>query len=108
VAFDGVDCTRSWTNTTRTATLPKATTGDRLIHGLAYADGGQESGWAQSLGPVFYSAVDADTGAEVVREQVGDAPVDEPMELTGTIAPGPGGQGVYWQGTVGRMLRIGH
>jgi len=30
------------------------------------------------------------------------------MELTGTIAPGAHGQGVYWQGTVGRLLRIGH
>ncbi len=123
VTFDGADCTRSWTNTTRTATLPKATTGDRLIHGLAYADdpaaelGSAEvpgvaetlaTGWGQSAGPVYYSAIDADTGAEVVREKVGDGPVDEPMELTGTIAPGAHGQGVYWQGTVGRMLRIGH
>ena len=130
VVTDGSDCHRAWTQHSRTATLPKATTGDRLIHGLAYGDlpkvpaqsaelpGAEEaerglgdavsSGLAQKVGPVFYTAVDADTGEEVIRSKVGDAPVDEPMELTGTVAPAiDGGPGAYWQATMGRMLRIG-
>ncbi|WP_182358721.1 hypothetical protein [Tomitella gaofuii] len=118
IATDGSGCTRQWTSNTRTATLPKATTGDRLIHGLSYGDAPDSgvlgdvltSGIAQKTGPVFYTAIDADTGDEVVRSFVGTAPVDEPMELTGTVAPNIGdgdGPGVYWQGTVGRMLRIG-
>lgn len=130
VVTNGSDCHRSWTQHSRTATLPKAKTGDRLIHGLAYGElprvpaqsadlpGGHEaerglgdavsSGLAQKVGPVFYTAVDADTGEEVIRSKVGDAPVDEPMELTGTIAHSiSGGAGVYWQATMGRMLRIG-
>lgn len=129
VVTDGAECHRAWTQNSRTATLPKTTTGDRLIHGLAYGDlpevpaqsaelpGAQEverglgdavsSGLAQKTGPVFYTAVEADTGEEVVRSKVGDAPVDEPMELTGTIAPTADGEmGVYWQATMGRMLRI--
>lgn len=132
IVTDGDSCTRQWTSTTRTATLPKATTEDRLIHGLAYGDGpalpaqsaeapasssgggtlgdALISGVPQKVGPVFYTAIDAETGDEVTRSFVGDAPLDEPMELTGTIAPRPGdadGPGVYWQGTMGRMLRIG-
>lgn len=105
IVTDGQNCERKWTSNSRTATLPKATTGDRLIHGLAYGDE-----LPQKLGPVFYSAVDADTGREVIHSQVGSAPLDEPMELTGTVAPAAGdddGPGVYWQGTMGRMLRIG-
>ncbi|HJE89556.1 MAG TPA: hypothetical protein K8V11_00925 [Dietzia timorensis] len=130
VVTDGSGCHRAWTQHSRTATLPKATTDDRLIHGLAYGDlpevpaqsaelpGAGEAerglgdavstGLAQKVGPVFYTAVDADTGEEVIRSKVGDAPVDEPMELTGTVAPSTdGGPGVYWQATMGRMLRIG-
>ena len=129
VVTDGSGCHRAWTQNSRTATLPKATTDDRLIHGLAYGDlpsappqsaelpGAKDiergagdalaTGLPQKVGPVFYTAVDADTGDEVIRHKVGDAPVDEPMELTGTIAPTAGGPGVYWQATMGRMLRIG-
>lgn len=130
VVTDGSGCHRAWTQNSRTATLPKATTDDRLIHGLAYGDlpsappqsaelaGANEvargagdvfsSGLAQKVGPVFYTAVDADTGDEVIRSKVGDAPIDEPMELTGTVAPtAEAGPGVYWQATMGRMLRIG-
>ncbi len=126
IVTDGSTCTRQWTSTSRTATLPKATTGDRMIHTLAYADaptlpGGSAAaptgsvadafagGVLQKTGPVYYSAIDADTGDEAVRTYVGEAPIDEPMELTGTIAPaaGDGGRGVMWQATMGRMLRIG-
>ena len=128
-------CYRAWTNLSRTATLPQATTGDRLVHSLAYGptiglptglspeltaqaqtqlDGLTASGLAQKFGPVYYSAIDVDTGHEVLRSFVGMAPVDEPMELTGTIAPVDGSRagehdvpGVMWQPTMGQMLRIG-
>lgn len=38
----------------------------------------------------------------MATRQVGDAPVDEPLELTGTISR----DGAMWQATVGRMLKI--
>lgn len=124
-------CSRAWTNPTRTATLPQATLDDRLVHSLSYgpmphldagsaqdaADAAADlaaSGLPQKFGPVFYSAIDADTGQERAGTFVGAAPLDEPMELTGTVAPVDGsiaGQrnvpGVFWQPTMGRMLRIG-
>ena len=116
VAADG-SCRRTWTSTTRTASLPKLTRDDGLVHTLAYgpplpapgsAVGVAESGWAQKLGPVAYTATDAATGREVARVPVGVAPVDEPMELTGTVvAGGEGAPGVMWQPTLTRMLRIG-
>ena len=34
--------------------------------------------------------------------KVGDAPFDEPLELTGTIGPGNS----MWQASLGRMIKI--
>ena len=115
VDVSGAGCRRAWTSTSRTASLPKLTRDDRLVHALAYgpipqAPGSAEdelgSGFAQKAGPVFFTSTDVETGREVARDPVGVAPVDEPMELTGTIAPGPGGAPVAWQPTLARMLRI--
>lgn len=122
VVADG-SCRRAWTNTTRSATLPTLTRGDGVIHTLSYGPvravppvvaavfpslvGAPDRGWAQKSGPVFYTATDVVTGHELTRTFVGHAPVDEPMELTGTVvsdADAPAG--VMWQPTMTRMLRI--
>lgn len=120
-------CSRQWTSLARTASLPKLTTGDGQIHAMAYgpaaADAafgpegsqvgplpGQELldlGLAQKFGPVFATSTDIETGREVARTFVGHAPLDEPMELTGTLASHGDGPGVMWQPTLTRMLRIG-
>ena len=117
-------CSRAWTNTARTASLPKLTTGDGQIHAMAYGPAaagatlgslpgplpGQELldlGLAQKFGPVFATSTDIETGREVARTFVGHAPLDEPMELTGTLASRGDGPGVMWQPTLTRMLRIG-
>ena len=52
------------------------------------------------------TCTDVETGREVMRTFVGHAPLDEPMELTGTIAS-RGDTGIMWQPTLTRMLRIG-
>jgi len=127
-------CGRAWTSLARTASLPKLTTGDGLIHALAYGPSRAESvpgalgaesgtgavgefgagigaaldqGLAQKFGPVDVVSVDVETGREVNRTFVGHAPIDEPMELTGTIASRGDAPGVMWQPTITRMLRIG-
>ncbi|MCF8609400.1 hypothetical protein L5G28_04390 [Gordonia sp. HY285] len=100
--IDVVDgkCMRVWENyRDRMATLPRLSRADGLIHGLAY---GPYRLGPQQLGSVNYVGVDFRTGARIVTRKVGDAPVDEPMQLTGMIGPG----GVLWQGTVTRMLKI--
>ena len=103
-------CSRAWTSLSRTASLPKLTTGDGLIHALAYGPGGihpaLDQGLAQKFGPVDVTSTDVETGREVMRTFVGHAPLDEPMELTGTIAS-RGDTGIMWQPTLTRMLRIG-
>ena len=66
---------------------------------LAYAKGGLEA--------IDVVSVDVETGREVNRTFVGHAPIDEPMELTGTIASRGDAPGVMWQPTITRMLRIG-
>ncbi|MGC5246741.1 hypothetical protein ACPXB3_07430 [Gordonia sp. DT219] len=94
-------CRRVWENGDRLASLPKLSRADGLIHGLGY--GPYVPGAIQQTGPVDYVATDFATGRRVVTRQVGTAPVDEPLELTGTIAA----DGSLWQATVGHMLKIG-
>ncbi|UQE75357.1 hypothetical protein MYK68_01615 [Gordonia sp. PP30] len=92
-------CTRVWESRDRMATLPRLSTADGLIHALGY---GPLTPGPQQLGPVNYVAVDFHTGRRVVTRQVGVAPLDEPLQLTGMIAP----DGALWQGTFSRMLKI--
>ncbi|WP_020172517.1 hypothetical protein [Gordonia polyisoprenivorans] len=94
-------CHRVWENNDRLASLPKLSRADGLIHGLGY--GPYVPGAIQQSGPVDYIASDFATGRRVVTRQVGTAPIDEPLELTGTIAA----DGTLWQATVGHMLKIG-
>ena len=115
----GGDCSRAWTSLARTASLPKLTTGDGLIHAMAYgpprAEQGlgpdlgpiSDQGLAQKFGPVDVTSTDVETGREVMRTFVGHAPLDEPMELTGTIDSRGDAPGVMWQPTLTRMLRVG-
>lgn len=99
--IDVVDgaCTRVWNSHDRMATLPRLSTGDGLIHALGY---GPYTPGLQQTGPVNYVAVDFRTGKRAVTRHVGTAPFDEPLQLTGMIAP----DGALWQGTFGRMLKI--
>lgn len=112
-------CSRAWTSLSRTASLPKLTTGDGQIHALTYGPSGVQrglgpelgplldQGLAQKFGPVDVTSTDVETGREVARSFVGVAPLDEPMELTGTVVSRGDAPGVMWQPTLTRMLRIG-
>ncbi|MFT3898851.1 MAG: hypothetical protein QM728_01210 [Gordonia sp. (in: high G+C Gram-positive bacteria)] len=93
-------CRRVWENDDRIATLPRLARGDGLVYALGY--GPVVPGVPQQFGPVSLIGSDFWTGRRVVTLPIGQAPVDEPMELTGTIGP----DGTLWQATVGRMLRI--
>jgi hypothetical protein len=93
-------CRRVWENDDRIATLPKLSRADGLIHAIGY--GPLESGRPQQLGEVVYLATDFATGRRVATVPVGAAPLDEPLELTGTITA----DGALWQATLGRMLKV--
>lgn len=99
VTEDG--CHRVWESRDRVATLPKLSRADGLIYALAYGPL-PPGGGVQQIGPVFYTAIDFETGQRQAFTQVGTAPIDEPLQLTGTI----GASGALWQATVGRMLKI--
>lgn len=94
-------CHRVWESSDRMASLPRLSRPDGLIYGLSYA-ALPPGGGIQQLGPVYYTAVDFGTGARRAHREVGIAPPDEPLQLTGTIGPDRS----YWQATVGRMLRV--
>jgi hypothetical protein len=98
-------CHRVWESRDRVATLPKLSRADGLIYALAYGplpDAALPGNQLQQLGPVYYTAVDFETGIRRAFTEIGFAPVDEPLQLTGTIGP----DGSLWQATVGRMLKI--
>jgi hypothetical protein len=97
-------CHRVWESRDRVATLPKLSRSDGLIYALAYAplNNTFPGNGIQQIGPVHFVAVDFETGARRAFSEVGSAPVDEPLQLTGTIGP----DGSMWQATVGRMLKI--
>ncbi|WP_020106718.1 hypothetical protein [Nocardia sp. 348MFTsu5.1] len=95
-------CERVWESNDRIATLPKLSRADGLIYALTYGPQAPGGG-VQQIGPVYYTAVDFQTGQRKAFAQVGVAPVDEPLQLTGTISS----DGALWQATVGRMLKIG-
>ncbi|MGW1738659.1 hypothetical protein ACWCPQ_07575 [Nocardia sp. NPDC001965] len=94
-------CRRVWETTDRMASLPRLSRADGLIYGLSYGPL-PPGGGIQQVGPVYYTAVDFGSGEPRARREVGAAPLDEPLQLTGTIGPDRS----YWQATVGRMLRI--
>ena len=95
-------CHRVWESNDRMATLPKLSRADGLIYALTYGPLASGGG-VQQIGPVYYTAVDFQTGQRRAHTQVGVAPVDEPMQLTGTISA----DGALWQATIGRMMKIG-
>ncbi|WP_232017206.1 hypothetical protein [Gordonia insulae] len=101
IDVSGQGCRRVWENGDRIATLPRMSRADGLIHALGY--GPYVPGAIQQAGPIYYVATDFATGERVRTLRVGTGPVDEPLELTGTIAR----DGTLWQATVGRMLKIG-
>lgn len=92
-------CHRVWENNDRLASLPRLSRADGVINGLGY---GPYRPGVQQIGPIYYTATDFATGKRVATVRVGDGPVDEPLELTGTI----GADGTMWQATLGRMLKI--
>ncbi|MCZ4551212.1 hypothetical protein [Gordonia rubripertincta] len=94
-------CRRIWESQDRVATLPELSRADGLIYALAYGPL-PPGGGIQQAGPVYFTAIDFETGGRKAFTQVGIAPLDEPLQLTGTI----GASGALWQATVGRMLKI--
>lgn len=110
---EGAGCHRVWENSERTASLPILSTADGAVHVLGYRPARSTRTLGSSsvaideieipkVGPVYYLAIDMHTGRTLARDYVGQAPVDEPMETTGTISS----RGVLWQPTLTRLLRI--
>lgn len=86
-------CVRQWETDTALDTLPELTREDGTIWALSRGDDDRT---------VSVVGVDADSGRETSRTPVGILPFDQPMQLTGMIAP----DGTLWQATATRMLKV--
>lgn len=87
---DGISLTRVWETHASVATLPILTLDDRRIWSMSTDASDQV---------VSFAAIDADTGEEVFRREIGEKPLDDPGQMTGVITP----DGAFWQATFFRM-----
>ena len=94
-AGSSVTLERVWETNARVSTLPILTLEDRRIWSMSTDETDQI---------VSIAAIDADTGEEVFRREIGEKPLDDPGQMTGLITP----DGTYWQATFFRMHVLRH
>ncbi len=95
---DGSGCQVVWTNALQAAAVPKLSVADTLIYTIER----EPLEAADSAASFAYAVVDPERGALLARERVASGPLQDTMQLAGTIAPGR----VIYQGAVAGILRI--
>lgn len=96
VGADGAGCGAVWESDIRSAALPKLLTDSALL--VTVAREGDGDGGAQRHA---FVAIDAETGEVVDRLELDEA-MPDPIQLAGNASA----EGVYWQGTLGAVLRV--
>lgn len=90
-------CTRSWAVPLRSAAVPRWSLADGTIYTVERPPLGAVTG------PTFAAvAVDAATGAVAARTTIALTPLNDTLQMVGTITP----DGTWWQGTVTGVLRM--
>lgn len=105
VDADGKGCHEVWTNTVRSAAVPKLSVADGLIYttvrrGLSPLDPAATS----ALDSYAFTAIDAGTGKQLGTTYLGATTLGDTLQLAGNASPSGG---VYWQGSVSGVSRIG-
>lgn len=98
---DESGCQLVWENKLRSAAVPKLSTADNLIYTVERRGlmNKAKAGLADSF---YFTSVDPDTGATLYQKRIGGGFFSDTLQMAGNI----GEEQVYWQGTVGGMIRI--
>ncbi|MFG3224721.1 hypothetical protein ACGF07_08075 [Kitasatospora sp. NPDC048194] len=99
---DGSGCDLKWDNRTRSAAVPRLSTGDGLIHTVLREPVIPGTNATSALDPYYYAEIDPETGNTVRTKWLGSGFIFDTLQMAGTIAPG----GVVYQGTTTGVLRI--
>lgn len=95
VRVDCQTCDIVWENSVRSAAVPKFSIPDQLIYTIER----QSSGL---LNAFYFTAIDLDTGQVVKQSKLNVPLFANTLQMAGNI----GEEGVYWQGTMGGVVRI--
>lgn len=98
---DESGCDLVWQNDLRSSAVPKLSTADNLIYTVERRGllNKAEAGLADSF---YFTAVNPDTGATLYQKRIGGGFFSDTLQMAGNIGP----DRIYWQGTVGGMVRI--
>lgn len=98
---DESGCGLVWENTLRSSAVPKLSTADNLIYTVERRGvmNKAKAGLADSF---YFTAIDPETGATLYQKRIGGGFFSDTLQMAGNI----GEDRVYWQGTVGGMIRI--
>jgi hypothetical protein len=98
---DESGCQQVWENKLRSAAVPKLSTADNLIYTVERRGlmNKAKAGLADSF---YFTSIDPDTGATLYQKRIGGGFFSDTLQMAGNI----GEEQVYWQGTVGGMIRI--
>jgi hypothetical protein len=86
-------CDLIWQNSVRSAAVPKLSLADAWIYTIAREGSGDT---------YRFAVVDPKTGAVANQTTVGRTPLHNTLQMAGNI----GADGVYWQGTLGGIIRV--
>lgn len=98
---DESGCDLVWQNDLRSSAVPKLSTADNLIYTVERRGllNKPKAGLADSF---YFTAVDPQTGATRYQKRIGGGFFSDTLQMAGNIGP----DRIYWQGTVGGMVRI--
>lgn len=98
---DESGCKKVWQNSLRSSAVPKLSTADNLIYTVERRGlmNKAKAGLADSF---YFTSIDPDTGTTLYQKRIGGGFFSDTLQMAGNIGEGR----VYWQGTVGGMIRI--
>lgn len=98
---DETGCSEVWQNDLRSSAVPKLSTADNLIYTVERRNV-MNSPKAKLVDSFYFTALNPETGMTEYQKRIGGGFFSDTLQMAGNIGP----EQVYWQGTVGGMIRI--
>jgi len=98
---DESGCSEVWQNDLRSSAVPKLSTADNLIYTVERRNV-MNSPKAKLVDSFYFTALNPETGMTLYQKRIGGGFFSDTLQMAGNIGP----EQVYWQGTVGGMIRI--